>query len=156
MSRPSNRIVAVCLALVMCGWVAGVACAQGEIILEEDFPVAHAGVRLHVVDDDGSPIAGANVAITYRPGSRVERSEAIGTTAEDGGLEWVPAEAGIARVTATWLFDDGSEASFATAVSVRFGSPPVVGIVIMIGAGLLLVVGSAIRMFNLLRSPEAP
>jgi hypothetical protein len=82
--------------------------------------------------------------------------ETIGRSGPDGRIDWVPAEAGIATLEAAWTGPDGSERIARADVSVRFRSPPVAGILIMIVAGLVLVVGSVIRMYNVIRSHEAP
>jgi hypothetical protein len=152
-SGPAMRLGVLLAVLAMSAVTAR---AEGEIVVDESFPVVEQEVRLHVIDDDGDPVAGAVIEVTYRPGSSVEKVDPIGITEEDGGVTWIPSDAGIARVTATWLDDDGESSSLSTAVSVRFAAPPVTGIIIMVAAGLLLVVGSVIRMFNLLRTPEAP
>lgn len=154
MSRPRSRTLTICLALVACGWLADN--ARADITVDQSFPVRGQEVRVQVRDAEGNPIARASIEVTYRPASRVEKVEPIGVTAEDGSIVWIPAEAGIAQITATWPGTEGSEASLSTAVSVRFASPPIIGIFIMVAAGLLLVVGSAIRMFNLLRTPQEP
>jgi hypothetical protein len=83
----------------------------------------------------------------------VQKTEVVGSSSA-GSVQWTPAEAGIATLTATWAADRG-EASTTTNVSVKFSNPPFDGIIIMVVAGLLLVVGSVIRILNLLRTPAA-
>lgn len=130
--------------------------AQGTVVVEKKFPGQGESVRIHVNGESGTPVAGATVEVTYRPGSSVERIESVGVSAVDGGLEWTPAEAGLATINATWKAADGADATGTATVSVRYTSPPITGIFIMVVAGILLVVGSIIRMFNLIRTPRAP
>jgi len=137
-------------------WGAGDAAAQGSIIVKKKFPTQDEEVRLVVMDSSGRPVAGARVEVTYRPGSSVRSVEAIGRSGQDGGIAWVPTEAGIATLTAVWTDSDRSEVVAIADVSVRFRSPPIAGILVMIIAGLVLVVGSVIRMVNVVRTRQAP
>ena len=128
--------------------------ATGRIILDKEFPTDQEQVSIQVVNDDGSPVAGADVSVTYRPGSRVSATDEIGRTTEGGTLEWTPMDPGIATLTATWTEPGLTERSSSTTVSVRFHDLPIDGIFIMVVAGLLLIVGSAIRVYKLLRAPD--
>jgi len=153
MKTPLLLELAVILCVLCCAVTAD---AQGSVVIESEFPTQDQPVRVHIAHDDGSPVSGASVSVTYRPGSSVERLEPIGVSAEDGGIDWVPSEAGIANVTATWTDAGQSEIAAASSVSIRYGSPPLGGIVIMVVAGILLVLGSIVRVFNLIRTPQAP
>ncbi len=137
-------------------WGAGDAVAQGSVIVKKKFPTKGEEVRLIVMDPSGQPVAGARIEVTYRPGSSVSSVEAIGRSGQDGGIDWVPTEAGIATLTAVWTGFDRAEMVATVDVSVRFRSPPIAGILIMIIAGLVLVVGSVIRMVNVVRAHQAP
>jgi hypothetical protein len=156
MRTEKQRLSWTIIVMALCGLIAGDAAAQATVIVEEGFPVREEQIRIHIANDDGSPVAGATVEVTYRPGSSVEQLEQIGTSAEDGAIYWVPAEAGIATINATWAGPDQSQITASTSVSVRFRSAPLGGIVIMIAAGVVLVIGSVFRIFNLLRAPQAP
>ncbi len=134
--------------------LAGHADATGSVVLDKKFPTHQEQVRIQVVNDDGNPVAGADVSVTYRPGSRVSATDEIGETIEDGTLEWTPVDPGIATLTATWTEPGQTERSSSTTVSVRFRDLPIDGIFIMVVAGLLLIVGSAIRVYKLLRAPD--
>lgn len=137
------------LALFCC-----VTAASADVLIESHYPVKGVPVDVRVTDDNGNPVSGATIEVTYRPGSSVERTEPIGSSS--GGLvQWTPSEAGIATVTASWTVAGENTATSSTNVSVKFSSPPLDGILIMVVAGLLLVVGSVIRVANLLRVPEA-
>lgn len=127
--------------------------AMADVILEKRYPVQDEQTRIHVTDSSGAPITGANVMVTYRPGSSVSREDVVGKSGADGALAWTPQQAGIATITATW--HEGSEADITSSatVSVKFASPPAGGILIMIVAGLLLIVGSVVRVTKLIRAP---
>ncbi len=153
--RPERFRLGIAVA-VMVGLCGTNAMAQGSIVVGDEFPVKDESVRIHVTDDAGNPVQGASVEVTYRPGSSVEKIDSIGTSAADGALRWTPVEAGIAMITATWSVPGEAPQTSSTSVSVRFRSPPIGGIVIMVAAGILLVIGSAVRVFNLLRTPHAP
>jgi hypothetical protein len=137
-------------------WGTGEAAAQGSVVVQERFPTKEEKIRLFVVDQTGEPVAGARVEVTYRPGSSVRRVETIGNSGQDGSIDWVPTEAGIATLEAAWRGPGRSTMVATTDVSVRFRSAPIGGILVMIIAGIVLVVGSAIRMYNVIRSDQAP
>lgn len=144
-----------CVAVVLAGaGVAGDAAATGEIILDRAFPTHKEQVRIRVTDDAGDPVSGAVVSVTYRPGSSVSATDEIGRSSDGGMLQWTPMDAGLATITATWARPGQDEVSSSTTVSVRFQSPPVGGILIMVAAGLVLIVGSVIRVYRLLRTPD--
>jgi hypothetical protein len=153
-NRKNNRWVLVLAAALV--WGAGDAAAQGSVVVEERFPTQEERVRLFVVDQAGKPVAGASIEVTYRPESSVRRIETIGKSGQSGSIDWVPTEAGIATLKAAWTGPDRSEMIATADVSVRFRSPPIGGILIMIIAGIVLVVGSVIRMYNVIRTPQAP
>lgn len=144
-ARPGAVIaMALCAALA-----ASLTTADAEIVLRQRYPVEGTETQVFVNNDDGLPISGATVAITYRPGSSVEVTEEIGTTGPGGRLTWTPAKAGIASIHATW---DGGETS--TNVSVKFATIPGGGMIIMVLAGLLLVGGSVVRIMRVLKSSD--
>lgn len=150
-----NKTVLLCVTMFLAGAVAaGNAQAEGNIILEKTFPTQQEQVRIQVMDDSGLPVTGANVSVTYRPGSSVSETSPIGRSAAGGTLHWTPTAAGIATITATWLGLGQDEVSRSTTVSVRFRTAPIDGIFIMIVAGLVLIVGSVIRVYKLLRAPD--
>jgi len=156
MTRLRNSILLLVCAFTFVAASFVVVSAQGTVVVEKEFPGQGETVRIHVNGESGAPVAGATVEVTYRPGSSVERIEPVGISVEYGGLEWTPAEAGIATINATWQTADGTEATGSATVSIRYTSPPITGILIMVIAGLLLVVGSIVRMFNVIRTPQAP
>ncbi|MDH3215983.1 MAG: hypothetical protein OEN01_06780 [Candidatus Krumholzibacteria bacterium] len=132
------------------------AAARGRLILHERFPTRGQEMRIRVEDEAQNPVGGAIVDVTYRPGSKVERVDHVGTSSSDGMITWTPTQAGIATITATWSEHDQMLRSSQASVSVKFPSPPADGILIMIVAGVLLVGGSSIRLFYMLRTQQAP
>lgn len=144
--------MAVLAALSAAAWFAG-ACRAG-IELGEAFPTAREQTLISIFDQDGEPVPGAAVTATYRPGSRVSRTDDLGKTAAAGTIEWTPRKAGIVTLRAIWTAADGSERSAFINTSVRYDPAPVSGIVVLVIAGVVLLGGSVERICALLRSPE--
>ncbi|MCZ6766845.1 MAG: hypothetical protein O7D32_07925 [bacterium] len=141
---------------VLTGTVACSFChvAMADVILDKRYPVQDEQTRIHVTDSSGAPVTGADVMVTYRPGSSVSREDSVGQSGMDGALAWTPQQAGIATITATWQEENETDITSSATVSVKFASPPFGGILIMTVAGLLLIVGSVVRITKLIRSPE--
>ena len=125
-----------------------------DIVLDTAFPTNKQSARIHVTDDAGSSVPGAEVTVTYRPGSAVERSSVVGTTSATGTFAWTPSESGIATIAATWIGDDNTKHTTSVNTSVKFDPTPVSGIIIMIIAGIVLIGGGVERVISLLRRPE--
>ena len=123
--------------------------ASGDIVLRQKYPTEGSATQVFVQSESGTPVTGAAVTVTYRPGRSVEATEEIGMSGAGGRLTWTPTTAGIAALKATW---EGGEAS--TNVSVKFAGVPAGGVIIMILAGTLLVGGSIIRIMRVLRSVD--
>jgi len=124
------------------------------LLVDKSFPTHLEQVIVQGLDDAGKPVVDAQMSVTYRPGSRVSQTDLIGMTSADGELEWTPAAAGIATLTATWKGPDQVEQTASANVSVRFRELPVDGILIMLVAGFILIVGSVIRMIRVIKSPD--
>jgi hypothetical protein len=140
------------VACLITAWIPGSSTAT--IVPENAFPIQNETIRLTLTDDDGNAVEGATVIVTYRPGSSVEMTEPLGITDSEGTVTWTPSSAGLATVTATWQDMEQAEQTESKTVPVRYQRAPWSGIVIMIIAGLVLAVGSVIRVFRLLRSEE--
>lgn len=140
-------VITILIALLLAG-AASYGVAASSITLRTEYPTEGEAVELFVQDEAGMPVAGAEVKVTYRPGSSVEREVVVGTTGADGRARWVPESAGIASLSASW----GEEQAASTNVSVKFGSTPVGGVIIMLFAGILLVGGSVVRLLRVARA----
>ncbi len=127
---------------------------HADIVLDTAFPTVKQSTRIHVTDDKDASVGGAEVTVTYRPGSAVERSSVVGTTSEAGTFAWTPSEAGIATIAATWIGNDDTQHTTSVNTSVKFDPTPVSGIIIMVIAGIVLIGGGLERVVSLLRRPE--
>jgi hypothetical protein len=154
MSSAGTRACFCLTALLIFALDAGSVLAQASIKVAKSYPTQDEPVQLTVTDDFGAPVAGAEVVAVYRPGSSVSREESIGRSDASGMVNWTPSDAGLATITATWTAGGGDDLIATTTVSVRFSGVPINGIIIMILAGFLLVVGSIIRIYKLVRAPE--
>ena len=148
-----NRVIRGILPAVLIWSTAGLgtAAAQGSIVLRTQYLVQHQATHILIQSDDGRPVAGARVSATYRPGSSVSRHSEIGTTDPTGRIEWTPIEAGIVELTAAKP-DSLRPIQASTHISIKFASPPISGIIIMLLAGILLIGGSILRFTRYLRS----
>ena len=144
-------VLAVTLAVIL---TAAAPSLHADIVLDTAFPTVKQSARIHVTDDADASVPGAEVTVTYRPGSAVERSSVVGTTSAAGTFAWTPSEAGIVTITATWIGDDDTEHTTSVNTSVKFDPTPVSGIIIMIVAGIVLIGGGIERVISLLRKPE--
>jgi len=142
-------VITVLLFVAVTSIAATAVLADATIVLREQHPVEGEAVEVFLQDTAGTGIPGADVIVTYRPGSSVEKTEPVGVTNDSGRIMWTPSTAGIVAVKANW-----EEQSASINVSVRFRSAPWLGVVIMILAGLLLVGGSAVRIGRVLRSTD--
>ena len=88
-------------------------------------------------DAEGIPLVDARAVAIYRPGSRVCTTEEIGRLSSQGQLAWRPKTAGLVRLRVEE--PDGTVA--VRDVSVRFARVPGAGILVLIAAGMILVVG---------------
>ncbi|MBW3565297.1 MAG: hypothetical protein KY459_11270 [Acidobacteria bacterium] len=144
-----NRwIAAATLALV-----ASPLSAEVAITVADTYPLFGEPVTVTVADD-GVPVGSATVSAEYRPNSRTMVAEAIGTTDASGNVEWTPSDAGLVRLTAIAA---GSEEAIASkAVSVRYVSFPIEGILTMLIAGIILFGGAGLGMSILMREEKIP
>lgn len=122
---------------------AGLACA--EIVVAPPFPTEGKEASISVFGEGGSALSKIQVEAVYRPGSKVSRTEMVGTTRDDGRLLWTPDGAGIVTLRTV---GDGAPA-LSTNLSVRFQGVPLSGLIILLGAGIILY-GGVIWGFRLL------
>jgi len=126
--------------------------AEPGIYTAKRFPVEGEPIFIYVRGADGYPVKGAVVSVTYRPGSKVEKTDKVGLTNLAGIVAWTPEDAGIVRISAKWG-EAGRETEISKNTSVKFASTPKAGIAIMLVAGLILIGGSIRRFVRLVRSP---
>ena len=85
----------------------------------------------------------------YRPGSETAEVDSLGAFAADGTFLWTPRTPGLSTLT---VFT-ASDSSVATRnIAVRFDSIPALGIVIFLGAGILLFGGTTTMLRRSLES----
>jgi len=108
---------------------------------------------VRVLDDDGTPLGGAEVTAVYRPASKVSREITIGTTSDSGSLAWTPVEAGIVTLTAAPAATGGETPSpVSRNLSVLYPGIPWQGLVVLLVAGFILY-GGVVRGFMTLNNP---
>ncbi|NIM20661.1 MAG: hypothetical protein GTO51_10610 [Candidatus Latescibacteria bacterium] len=154
MNRANKILLPSILIAVLYGTNIHTAASQVTISLQSDYPVHQEKTRILVVSEDGTPVIGAVVRATYRPGSRVSTESEIGMTDDAGSVDWIPQSAGIVTLSATRTAGDSGEFSVTKTVSVKFASTPAGGILIMILAGILLIGGSVYRFTRYLWGGE--
>jgi hypothetical protein len=126
-------VLVVIVCLVLATGVAGAA----ELVVDNPSPVRgqQTFVRLTGVDD----AIGWQANVTYRPNSQTSQTKPLGAFGADAKLVWLPTDSCIAQIKAT--SPDG-KTSVSTNAAVRFPSPPISGIVILLVAGLILFGGA--------------
>lgn len=135
------------------GLVAMLTCSAGAAITTDPpVPVEGETATIRVTGEADAPVAGAAVQAVYRPGSNVERAVEVGTTGADGTVAWTPDGAGLVALTA-----GEGDAAQSKNLSVRFRGLPLSGLIILLGAGIVLY-GGIIRGFRSLTSlpPQLP
>jgi hypothetical protein len=140
----------LCSLLVVCFAIVPVTAWAG-IDLSQAHPEANQVVTLTLTRADGTPGEGVEVKASYGPGSVLLYEDSVGITNAEGTVAWTPNEAGLVTLAAEIPGSDGPE-SVSTTVSVTFGGPPVLGVLVMIIAGLILY-GGIIRGFRSLSKP---
>ena len=128
----SRTMTILCVVMVSLA----VPSATAQILTAPEPPVSGRPMTV-TVELDGAPLAGARVVAVYRPGSRVAESEEIGVTPESGTLEWTPRAAGLVRLRA----EKPEGVVVARDVGVRFARAPLVGLFVLVAAGVILLGG---------------
>jgi len=139
------------LALVLSEVLAG-GVAAAQIRLAEAYPLEGRSTVIELLDGD-VPVAGATVAVLYRPNSEAATLEMLGTTDARGRIAWVPSNAGLAQVTAR--VPSGGEA-LGIDVAIRWSRIPAAGLVILVIAAVLLFGGAALGFHLLVRGAPPP
>ena len=124
------------------------------IQLADPYPLAGQATTIGVYDTE-TPVVGAVVVVTYRPNSQTVSKEVLPPTNAQGEVSWTPNDSGIVTLTAHERSEDGKVLGSLSA-SVRFGTFPGAGLVVMFIAGVLLFGGALLGMVMLLREGQAP
>jgi len=136
MSRSSVRILVS--ILVLAGLVSPGVAATIELAAEH--PVAGTPTLVSLRDVENPETL--TLRVTYRPGSETAETEAVGPFSSEGTVAWSPRVAGLSTLSARG--DAGEVAS--RSVAVRFDRIPPLGVVIFVGAGLLLFGGATVML----------
>lgn len=125
---------------------AGVAQAV-QLTVADAYPLKQHPTEIIVAEDDGTPLEGVAVYLTYRPNSMVERTDSLPPTDARGVTTWVPTDPGICTMKA---FQDTLEIA-SQDVSVRFDSFPIQGIIVMVIAFVALFGGATFSLVMLFK-----
>jgi hypothetical protein len=127
------------------------AAADPVLKLATAFPVegSEQVVRL---EDFGAPTA-LRLKVVYRPNSETQREVIVGTFGADGTLVWRPEIPGITLLVAETA--DGRSVC-QKRVATCFASTPVLGVLVMVFAGILLFGGAATSLVLALRGKREP
>ncbi|MFH1681824.1 MAG: hypothetical protein ABIH26_14435 [Candidatus Eisenbacteria bacterium] len=115
-----------------------------DLVLEVPNPTEGRALKVLLT----GPEAGPELRLTaiYRPGSRTQAREEVGTFDADGAITWRPAYAGITHLVVSDPDDPAAGELASRNVAVRFRSPPPQGIAILLFAGGLLFGGATLAM----------
>lgn len=125
--------------------------AAGSIDIADRYPVVNEPTLIHVRNSYGQSVEGAVIRVTYRPESRVETTDSLGTTNDAGIVHWTPEDVGVVTISAAWMEGDSTTGAATQNISIKFASTPANGIAIMVFAGFILLGGSIIRLSRLIR-----
>jgi len=124
--------------------------ARAGIEVSPDFPTQGQPAAVTVTDADVNAMRGVSVQAVYRPGSEVSHTEDVGKTADDGTIAWTPSGAGVVTLQTVPQAD---EAAITHTLSVRFDGVPISGLLILLGAGVILYGGVIRGVRSLLALP---
>ena len=131
--------------------LAATGAAGPKLTLTAAFPVKGSAqvVRL---EDFGAPTA-LRLKVVYRPNSETQREVIVGTFGPDGTVVWCPEIPGI-----TLLVAETAEGRSVCQkrVATCFASTPVLGVLVMVFAGILLFGGAATSLVLALRGKREP
>ncbi|NNE07261.1 MAG: hypothetical protein HKN20_01740 [Gemmatimonadetes bacterium] len=119
--------------------------ARGEVTLTlaDEFP--ERGTPVAILLSGCEPGTEYTIDVTYRPNSETSFDETVGTVVADAYLAtipWQPLDAGITEVRVL----HGEEKLTSRNVAVRFDRVPFSGILVFLGAGVLLFGGAMTSM----------
>lgn len=110
--------------------------------IKDNYPLKGQAIQIYV-SHATMPLERFQVSVTYRPNSMVSRTEELGNPDANGYLTWTPKDAGVTILKATLPGSKDKDLSFSKQVSVRYGSFPLMGLMIFLLASLTLFGGLA-------------
>jgi len=121
------------------------------------YPVIHQPVTLLISHASYPHLEKFEVKVTYRPNSETSKEEILSAPNDNGELIWTPTEAGITLIQAQApaLTEGGESVKITQNISVRFGSFPVMGMLIFVLAALALF-GGLILVIVKTGKPQVP
>jgi len=140
--------------LIAMVWLFAAPLFAQSVSVAETYPLKGEPTTITVETADG-PASGAVVVVVYRPNSQTGSTETLAPTDSNGQVLWTPYDAGIVTLTARADTAEG-ETIATTNLSVRFGSFPGSGLLIMILAGVLLFGGASLGFVMLFGEGQIP
>ncbi|MBT9546460.1 MAG: hypothetical protein IV090_13810 [Candidatus Sericytochromatia bacterium] len=110
--------------------------------IKDNYPLKDQAIQIYV-SHATVPLERFQVSVTYRPNSMVSRTEELGHPDANGYLNWTPKDAGVTILKATLPGSKDKDLNFSKQVSVRYGSFPLMGLLIFLLASLTLFGGLA-------------
>lgn len=126
--------------------------AATEIRAADPYPLVGRATTIEV-SSAGAPVPGAEVEVLHRPNSEAASLDRLGRTDAAGRVSWSPADAGLARITATGP-DGAIEAQLD--VAIRWGRMPRAGLLILVLAAALLFGGAGTGLVLVARADRPP
>lgn len=104
---------------------------------ENAFPILNKPMEISISSDEGLDCQRAVLNVIYRPNSKTERKETVGSPAFDCKLSWTPKNPGITILSLTYEDKEVIKKQ----ISTRFDRTPVLGILVLVAAGCILYGG---------------
>ncbi len=150
----------IILHILACAVLSSPALADLKLALKDRFPVVGADQEVRLEGEAVPP--GVELKVIYRPKSQTKVEAVVGPFGEGGRILWRPAAPGLTRLIAKLpdrMQPDGKtvvgETLATKNVATCYTSPPILGIVVMVLAGILLFGGAAVSLVMALKkTPE--
>lgn len=136
-----GTLLTVCFGLLL---IAPVFAAEMTCDIKAPIRGQDTFIRLHDVE---APTVWT-VSATYRPNSATARTDQLGTVDDEGKLRWRPTDSGIVQFSAK---GPGEKDKAGMTVAVRFPSPPISGIIILLVAGTILFGGAGYSLHRAMK-----
>lgn len=124
-----RNFLKIALAVILIGWSQP---AIGQYAQTDEIVTAGRPIKLNISQAD-------TLFVTYRPGTSISETISIPVTGEI--YEWTPRKAGIVALS--------TPGGITQNVSVRFNDFPVSGLIILLGAGIILFGGALLASIKL-------